>query len=353
MPSLKRMTSCAVAVLWMSAVAPVIVAGQPLDSVPVAQVDLPRVYRLDGVAEAVNRSTVSAQTSGRVTEVRFDVDDFVRAGDVIVRLDDGQQQASVDQAEANLQAAIAQRQDAEQEYTRIQGVFARGAVAKADMDRVSAARKQARAGEQAARAALEKARQELAYTRVEAPYNGIVTERLIEVGETAQPGRALMSGLSLDRMRVSVDVPQNLVASIREQGRAQAQVAGKWVVAESVTVFPIADPRSDTFQVRLLLPDGTPDVFPGMYIKVGFVAGTEKGLVIPPSAVVQRSEVVGAYVVNGDGQVRFRHIRLGSPAGPDHVGVLSGLEAGERVATDPVRATIVLKSQRSARNDNE
>ncbi|MDJ0740860.1 MAG: efflux RND transporter periplasmic adaptor subunit [Gammaproteobacteria bacterium] len=323
-------------------------ADQALQSVPVAEVELPRVYRLDGVAEAVNRSTVSAQTSGRVTAVSFDVDDVVRAGDVIVRLDDSQQRAAVTEAEANLQAATARREDADAEYTRIKGVFDKGAVARAELDRATAARQQARAGRQAAQAALAQAREELAYTRVAAPYNGIVTERHIEVGETAQPGRPLMSGLSLDSMRIAVDVPQNLVDTIRREGRAQAQIGGRWVAAESVTVFPVADPRSDTFEVRLALPDGTQGVFPGMYVKVGFVAGTDKGLVIPLSAVVRRSEVVGVYVVADDGRVRFRHVRLGSPAGPDHVGVLSGLQAGEQVAIDPVRATIVLKSQRAA-----
>jgi hypothetical protein len=90
-----------------------------------------------------------------------------------------------------------------------------------------------------------------------------------------------------------------------------------------------------------------------MYIKVGFVAGVDQGLVIPLSAVVRRSEVVGVYVVDADGKLHFRHIRLGSPAGPEHVSVLSGLQAGEQVATDPVRATILLKSQRTVHTDHE
>lgn len=328
-------------------------ADEALDSAPVAQVDLPRVYRLDGVAEAVSRSTVSAQTSGRVVEIGFDVDDYVRAGDLIVRLDDSQQRAAVAQAEANLRSASAQRLDADNEYTRIKGVFDKGAVSQSDMDKVSAARKRARAGEHAAEAAVQQAREELDYTEIRAPYNGIVTERLIEVGETAQPGRALMSGLSLDKMRISVDVPQNLVESIRRQRKAQAQIAGQWVLADDVTVFPVADPRSDTFKVRLELPDGTDGVFPGMYIKVGFVSGVDRGLVIPLSAVVVRSEVVGVYVIAADGEVRFRHIRTGSAAGPEHVRVLSGLSEGELVATDPVRATIALKSQRSKQAGNE
>jgi RND family efflux transporter MFP subunit len=328
-------------------------AAPELETVPVALADLPRVYRLDGVAEAINRSTVSAQTSGRVLEVNFDVDDFVRQGEVIVRIDDSQQQAGVRQAEANLRVAASRRQDAEQEFTRIEGVFAKQAVSKAEMDRATAALKQAKAGEQAAEAALHQAQQELDYTQVKAPYNGIVTERLVEVGETVQPGMRLMSGLSLDSMRVTVEVPQNLIDSIREERKAQAEVDGRWVTAADVTVFPIADPRSDTFKVRLQLPDDVEGVFPGMYVKVGFVVGARPSLVIPLSAVVLRSEVVAVYVVDGEGRVHFRHIRLGSPAGPDHVGVLSGLQEGEMVAVDPVAAGILLKKQRGAKVDHE
>ncbi len=324
------------------------VRAAPLETATVARADLPRVYRLDGVAEAINRSTVSAQTSGRVLEVNFDVDDFVRQGDVIVRIDDSQQRAGVSQAEANLKAAVSRRQDAEREYQRIRGVFAKEAISKADMDKATAALQQARAGEQAAEAALQQAGKELEYTQVQAPYNGIVIERLAEVGETVQPGQRLMSGLSLDSMRIAVDVPQTLVRTIREERKAQVKVNGKWVQSEDVTIFPVADPRSDTFKVRVQLPSGTEGVFPGMYVKVGFIAGKVPSLVIPLSAVVLRSEVVGVYVVNGEGKVHLRHVRLGSPAGPDHVSVLSGLDEGEQVATDPVAAAIELKSQRTA-----
>lgn len=335
-----------------------LLAGAPafsaeLATAAVARADLPRVYRLDGIAEAINRSTVSAQTSGRVLEVNFDVDDYVNQGDVLVLLEDIRQQAALRQAEANLKAATVGRIDAEREYERVREVFAKDAVSKADMDRATAAFQQAMASEQVAQAALAQARQELDYTRIAAPYTGIVTERLIEVGETAQPGQKLMSGLSLDSMRVSVDVPQNLVQAIRRERKAQVRVDGRWVPAVDLTVFPVADPRSDTFEVRLQLPEGQKGVFPGMYLKVGFVVGIEQGLVIPLNAVVTRSEVIGVYVVDENGDVFFRHVRLGSPAGPDHVSVLSGVDEGELVATDPVAAAILLKAQRTAQVNHE
>jgi RND family efflux transporter MFP subunit len=323
-------------------------APDGLATVPVALAELPRIYRLDGVAEAINRTTVSSQTSGEVIEVRVDVDDVVSAGDIIVRIDDREQRAAVSQAQANLEATTARRIDAEQEFERVRGVFERQAISKADFDKASAARRQARAEEQAAQAALLQARQQLAYTEVDAPYNGIVTERLVEVGETVQPGQPLMTGLSLDDMRVSVDVPQNLVAGIRTERKALAQIGERWVQAREVTVFPVADPRSDTFEVRLRLPEGTAQVFPGMYVKVGFMSGTQNALVIPLGSVVMRSEVVAVYVVDAGGRILFRQVRLGSPAGPDHVVVLSGLEEGELVAADPLAAGIALKAQRRA-----
>lgn len=339
---------CLLCLLALSGISGTSLAAAELETVPVARVDLPRVYRLDGVAEAVNRGTVSAQTSGRVVEVNFDVDDYVRAGEVIVLIEDSAHQSRVDQAQANLQAATARREDAEKEFKRIEGVFAKQAVSKADMDKVTAVLQQARAGELAAQAALEQAQQQVDYTRVKAPYQGIVTERLVEIGETVQPGQALMSGLSLDNMRISVDVPQNLVDSIRKERKAQAKIGAKWVLAEDVTVFPVADPRSDTFEVRLQLPGGGEGVFPGMYVKVGFVVGSQPSLVVPLSAVVLRSEVVAVYVVDAEGRVHFRHIRLGSAAGQAHVSVLTGLDEGELVAINPVAAGILLKSQRTA-----
>lgn len=328
-------------------------SASELETAQVTRADLPRVYRLDGVAEAISRGTASAQTAGRVLEVNFDVDDYVRLGEVIVVLDDRDQQAGVDQARANLNAATVKRQDIEKEFKRVEGVFARQAASKADMDKTTAAMNQARAAEQAVKAALQRDLQQLEYTRVKAPYNGIVTERHIEVGEAAQPGQPLMSGMSLDSMRISVDVPQNLVELIRVERKAQANIGGKWIAIDDVTVFPVADPRSNTFEVRLKLPPGIEGVFPGMYIQVGFVAGFEQPLVVPHSAVVLRSEVVGVYVVSDQGRVHLRHIRPGSQAGLGHITVLSGLDEGELVAVDPVAAGILLKSQRSARMDNE
>ena len=320
------------------------VVAADLETAAVERREVPREYRLDGLVEATQQTTVSAQTSGQVEEVLFDVDDYVTKGQVIVRLKDTEHRARVAQAEASAEAAQARLTEARRDFERVKGVFAKDMASKADMDKATAALHSAEAQAEAAAATLEQAREQLTYTLVRAPYSGIVTERLIQIGETAQPGQRLMSGISLEQLRVIVDVPQNLIAQVRASGRARVQQPGNgWVAAEKITVFPYADPASNTFRVRLDLKPGTTNMFPGMLVKTAFVTGSGEELVVPARAVVHRSEVTGVYVVAPDGRVTLRHIRLGRDNQDGTYSVLSGLSVGERVALDPIAAGVLLK----------
>jgi len=324
-----------------------------LETAEASRVQIPRVYHLDGVVDASNRSTVSAQTSGRIREVLFDVDDVVQQGAVILTIEDTEQQANLASARANLQSARARLAEARAEYDRTKRVFAKQAVSQSVMDKATAALKSASAGVDAATATLTQAEQQLEYTRVEAPYTGIVTQRHVEVGEMASRGQQLMSGLSLQQLRVEVDVPQSLIGAVRQEQGAMVLVNRRWIEATGMTVFPVADPATDSFRVRLDLPQGVEGVFPGMYVKVAMHVGTHSALVIPRSAVVYRSEVIGVYVVDREGKVWLRHVRLGRSLPDGRHTVMAGLEAGERVALDPQAAVETLKAQRKGRATHE
>jgi multidrug efflux pump subunit AcrA (membrane-fusion protein) len=115
------------------------------------------------------------------------------------------------------------------------------------------------------------------------------------------------------------------------------------IAAESLTFFPVADAEANTFRVRVNLPDGAATLYPGMFVKVGFVVGETQRLLVPAEAVVRRSELSGVYVTDGDA-VGLRQVRLGRRYG-DSIEVLSGLSEGETVAIDPVAAGIWLKEQ--------
>jgi len=330
-----------------------------------------REFRLDGVVEAVNRTTVSAQTSGSIKEVMVDVDDFVEQGAMIVWLKDTTQQAQLKKAQAGVKEAQSHLSQAEDEYARIKDVFEKKVVSKSQMDEAEHALSAAKARLDSAKASLEQAEEELSRTRITAPYSGFVTERHVEVGETVQPGTRLMTGVSLNKLRVNVDVPQGLINKARQYGKAYvytetASVSDigsgdsvQKVLVEQMTIFPIADKASNTFKVRLDLPEGIQGLFPGMFVRTSLVTGEKHELVVPAASVARRSEVSAVYVIDQDGNISLRHVRLGRKLQADGEAlqvILSGLEAGETVALDPVEAGAVLMQQRrnqSAHNTPE
>jgi RND family efflux transporter MFP subunit len=308
------------------------------------QVDTTPLERLlDGTVEAVNQATMSAQTAGRVAEVFYDVDDYVEPGAPIVRFSDVEQQSALQQANAALAEAMAISKQAGDTFTRVAGLFESGSASRREYDQALAARDAAIARVSAARSSVENAEQQVEYTLVRAPYAGIVTERHVEVGEAVGVGQPLISGLSLETLRVVVDLPQQVAAQVREHRSAFILTAEGRVEATRVTIFPYAHSASNTFRVRLELPDGQFDLYPGMFVKVAFVIGESQRLLVPTAALMRRSEVTGVYVVDAAERLRMRQVRVGRTFG-DRTEVLSGLRAGELVADDPVQAGIYLKT---------
>jgi RND family efflux transporter MFP subunit len=299
---------------------------------------------LDGRIEAVNQGTVAAQTAGRVTEVLYDVNDFVPAGAVIVRLRATEQRAGLQQAEAALRAAEARDKEAQQRFERVSAMYDNRLIPKAQLDEAAANRDAARAQLASSRAALSSAREGVAYTEVRAPYAGVVTRRHVEPGETVAPGTLLMSGLSLQYLRVAVDVPQSVVEQVRHIRKAAVYVGGRRIEAAKLTVFPEAATDSNTFRARIELPENASDLYPGMFVKVAFVIGETRRLLVPRSALVERGEITAVYVVHDDGRTSLRQLRLGHRFG-EQVEVLSGLAAGERIATDPLAASRLLQPE--------
>lgn len=292
---------------------------------------------LDGSTEAVNQGTVAAQTSGRVAEILYDVNDFVPAGAVIVRLRSTEQHTSLAEAQAALSEASAREAEAQTRFQRITDMYQRKVVPRATLDEATANRDAAVARLSAARAAVESAREGVSYTEVRAPYAGVVTKRLVQVGETVNPGTPLMSGLSLQFLRVAVDVPQSIVDQVRRVKQAVVYIDGRRIEANKVTIFPEASLPSSTFRARIDLPENATDLYPGMFVKVGLIVGEAHRLLVPDSAIIERSEVTAVYTLDAGDRTSLRQVRLGDRFA-DRTEVLAGLRAGDRIALDPLAA---------------
>jgi len=297
----------------------------------------------DGIVEAVWKSTVSAQVSARIEELPFDVDDYVERGDIIVRFRNQAAVANLTQAEAASQEAAARLRESKANHGRIEQLFAQNRISKADMDRATADLQSAQARVDAAAGALIAAQEQYENTVVRAPFSGIVEARHVEIGEMATVGTPLMTGLSLEHLRVVVDVPQSDIAALRADGEARVDLPnGASMETRELRIFPYADPATHTFRVRLRLAEGQHGVYPGMWVKVRFKTGEQEALLVPEDAVLQRSELTAVYVLGEDGSPRLRQVRLGRLL-PEGMRVIqAGLEAGETVVTDPDRARLAL-----------
>ena len=309
----------------------------PLESLVITPVRMPLERFVDGTVEAVNQATVSAQTSGRVVEILYDVNDVVPAGAVIIRLKGTEQRAGLQGATAGLTEARARNAEAATTYQRIADLFQRHVVSKAQFDQATANRDAAAARLAAAEAGLTTAREGVGYTEIRSPYGGVVTKRLVEVGETVNPGTPLMAGLSLRDLRVNTNVPQSIVMQVRKLEQAAIYVNDRRIEASKITIYPEAATPSSTFRARLDLPPGSLDLAPGMFVRVGLVIGEADRLLIPSSALVERSEVTAVYVIDSHGQASLRYVRPGHRIG-DKLEILSGLSAGERIALNPTAA---------------
>ena len=317
-----------------------------LASTPVTAVAAKQAAGYDGVVEAVRQTTVAAQVPGAVVALLVKAGDRVKAGQVLLRLDARAAEQQAGAAAAQVQAARAAQEAATKEFERQKQLFLKNYISQAALDRAEAQHKSAQAQAAAQLAAAGAARTESGFYIVKAPYDGIVSEVPAVLGDMAMPGRALVTLYDPTALRVTANVPQTAALRLSgSQGAApRAELPG--VAAERIApvrwqVLPAVDPATHTVQVRLDLPVGTAAA-PGMFARAWLPGGTDETpcLSVPARAVVRRAELTGVYVIGPDGRPLLRQVRLG-PANGDQVEVLSGLDAGERVALDPQAAARV------------
>ena len=315
-------------------------AAEPLAVAPAQYLEVSQSYRAEGLVEATHQSTVSAQISGRIKEINFDVGDRVKQGQVIVRIDEREAAQAVAGSQGQVLQAQANMQNAKTSYERAKQLFAQKFISQAALDKAQADYQAALGVVTATQAGASQASLARGYTSVVAPYAGVVAARMVEMGEMVMPGKPLMTGFDPSELRVLVNVPQHQVAAIGTQPdvRIEVPALNRWIKAASATVQPVADSRTHSTQVRVYLPANEAGIYPGMFVRAHFVVGKMLKLVIPNSAVLRRSEVIGVYVVDSKGAAKLRQVRVGESTAEGMIEVLAGLNPRENVALDPVKA---------------
>lgn len=292
-----------------------------------------QTVQLNATIEAVDKATLSSQTSGRIINIYFDTNDYVNQGDVLLEISNKEQGAQLAANEAELLRAKVNYNEASLAHERYKKLFPKGAISQGQLDEAEALAKTTKQQIKAAEANLIQAKESLNYTIVKAPYSGVVVERHVEVGETIAPGMPLFSGMSLDKLRAVTEIPQRYLEALRKNPEFVITLNdGSKLFSDQITLFSHADQQSHAFKVRIDLPVHESLLLPGMWVKAQFISGTRETILIPNSAVLINNELTAVYR-NLNGKAVLTQIRLGNVE-EGYVEVLAGLQHGDKISLD-------------------
>lgn len=319
-------------------------ASAPLASAPVRVDAGGRAFVAEAVVEAVRQSTLSAQVSGRITQLSVKAGDRVRKGQLLVRIDAQAAAQQVTASQAQVEEARAQLDVARKTLERQRQLFRQQYISQAALDQAEAQFTVTEAGVRGAIAQAGAATTQTGFYALAAPFDGVVAEVSSELGDMAMPGKSLLTVFDPAAMRAVATLPQSRLASLVDKAEVRVELPAlaepqRHQVASSVSVLPVADATTHTVQVRLGLPNGLAGLVPGMFARASFSLQGDgrRRLLVPAQAVVRRSELEAVYVLN-QGRAQLRQVRLGKPVG-NELEVLTGLDGSERVALDPIAAS--------------
>jgi multidrug efflux pump subunit AcrA (membrane-fusion protein) len=346
----------------------------------IAPASIDDYYEAVGTVRAAVSSVLSARTMGSVIALHVHEGDRVKAGQLLVEIDSreaaaqlqkaqaGQREAeqaleeverSIRGAESAKAAADAQKQLAASTFARYKSLLDRHSVSPQEFDEVQARNRVAEAeAERAERmlqtlaarrtqvlARIDQAKADSAaaqvytsYSRVVSPFNGVVTAKQTDIGQTATPGAPLLTVEDDSRFRLEVAVEESRVSTARrgETVPVLIDALGDSTFEGKVDeIVPASDSASRSFTLKISLPAEATKrgAKSGMYGKARFSADSRQAILVPAEAITRRGQLVGVYVVDKQGFARLRLITAGKSYN-NRVEVLSGLSEGERIVSD-------------------
>ena len=310
----------------------------------------PVTVKVTGALHARQAVTLSAQVMSRVQQVRVHEGDSVATGQTLVILDDATLKSAAEQAEAAEKAAENQQIAAQTNADLAASTLARyrqlqlqKSVSPQEMDEVTRKAEAANAQVEALRSQTNamKAQQAgsramLGYTRIVAPFAGVITGRMADPGALASPGVPLIAIDSAGPLQMQSTVAESVIAFVHRGMKIGVAVDGAAGVDPSGIVseiVPAADLSSHSFSIKIDLLPGK-DLRAGMYATAEIPTGTRQAIIAPRSAIVTRGSLSCAYALDGNSIAQLRYVTLGSSRG-DSVEILSGIAANERLVDNP------------------
>jgi RND family efflux transporter MFP subunit len=304
----------------------------PSDRLAVAHViSQPVVESAVGTVRAVHEVSIGSKLLARVVEINLKAGQKVEADQIIVRLDDTDLRAKLEQARASVAAAEAAQTQAASDERRAGELVKTRTISQQQYEQTLTALRRADANVKLAREAVKEAEVALTWATIRSPINGTVVDKKVDVGDMVSPGQLLVTLFDPKRMQMVASVRESLASRLEPDQRIAVSLdkfAGKQCSGTVSEIVPEAQSESRTFQVKVAGPC-PPGVYAGMFGRIQIPLDEEQILVIPKSAVRNVGQLQLVDVLANGHPVR-RAIRIGRTIGNEFE-VLSGLHEGEQL----------------------
>jgi len=317
--------------------------GQPpavVNVVAPQRQDVAIVQQANGTVTPIRTVDLHPQTTATIRQVHIKEGQFVKQGELMFSLDDREDRANLDKAQAQVERDRASLADLERQFKRSQDLFAQKFIAQSAVDTLRAQVDQARATLQADSAAARASSVTTSYTAIRAPMSGRVGGINVYPGSLVQPATSLTTITQLDPITVAFTLPESsLPALLAAQKRGKVEVEAMPgadlppVKGQLSFVDNTVDPQAGTIKVKAEFDNRETTLWPGQYVGTKVVVQTLKdAVVIPQNAIITNAQGTFVYVLDKDQSARLVPVQRVYGAGVD--AAVSGLGGSEQVITD-------------------
>jgi RND family efflux transporter MFP subunit len=286
-----------------------------------------------GTVVPVRQSEIASRILSRVVSVPIQAGETVSKGDQLIELDDTDLRQRIEQNDAQVAAEGSAVDQASEELRRTKLAFDEGAAAELEVISAQNTLDAAQARLEQAQRRRDESKTVLGYAKISAPFDGVVIDKHIQIGDTVIPGQKLLTMYDPTQMQLIANVRESLTGRLRVGDEVKAEIESLNIICNATVseIVPQASAQSRSFEVKVIgpCPEG---VYPGMYGKLHIPLDDEQLLVIPSSTIHHVGQLTLVKVFDGQ-SILSRSVRLGRRIGDD-VEVLAGLKEGEQVVLD-------------------
>ncbi len=278
-----------------------------------------------GTVQAVEQAEIAAKISGNIVRLPVDLGTRVNRGDLLVEI-------QAEEISAKLQQAKAQLEQAKRNLAREEKLLKKKA---ATLETVKSLRDMVRIAE----AAHREARIMLGYTKIVAPFSGIVTRKLTNIGDLATPGKPLLSLEEENNLQVLTDIPEAMILMINKGDSLPVFIpsVNLTIIGKVAEVAPTADPFSRTAPIKLKIP-ADPRLRSGQFARITLALASAETLTVHENAVTNFGQIERVFVVE-NGKAELRIVRTGNHSG-NRIEILSGLKENEDIIVSDSRTLV-------------